>query len=176
MPQLFFLFRDILLLRRGPQDLPYSTQLLIAVAALCVIVQASVALTRDTPLGAVLGGALVWLVFTLAALNLMLTMRGLRPRFVQAATALLGCTLVFTVLSVPIVLLAGEQPAAPEQMSALQILLGLVSLPLLIWKIVVDAHVFRQSLNLPFAGGVLIAMLWIVAALVLGGLAGAPGA
>lgn len=176
MPQLFSLFRDILLLRRGPQDLPYSTQLLIAIAALCVIVQASVALTRDTPLGAVLGGALVWLVFTLAALNLLLTMRGLRPRFVQAATALLGCTLVFTVLSVPIVLLAGEQPAAPEQMSALQILLGLVSLPLLIWKIVVDAHVFRQSLNLPFAGGVLIAMLWIVAALVLGGLAGAPGA
>ena len=177
MPPVVLVVRDILLLRRGPQDLPYSTQTLVAAVALCVVVPIGVALfAREASLGGVLGGALLWLCFTLLTLNLLLSMRGLRSRFVQTATALLCCTLVFTVISTPIALLAGDPPATPEQMTPLQLLLGAVSLPLLIWKVVVDAHVFRHSLNLPFAGGMLIAVLWIIAALLLSGFAGAPAA
>jgi hypothetical protein len=176
MASVILIVRDILLLRRGPQDLPHSTQVLTSVAALCVIVQISIALfVRDVSLGAVLGGALLWLAFTLLTLNLLLALRGLRSRFVQSATALLSCTLVFTVLSTPIALLAGTPPPTPEQMTGVQMLLGAISLPLLVWKIVVDAHVFRHSLNLPFAGGLLIALLWIVAALLLSGFSGAAG-
>ncbi|HEY8011520.1 MAG TPA: hypothetical protein VIE67_11050 [Rudaea sp.] len=177
MPPVFLIVRDILLLRRGPQDLPYSTQTLAAVVALCVVMQIGVALfAHEVSLGGVLGGALLWLCFTLLTLNLLLSMRGLRSRFVQTATALLSCALVFTAISAPIALLAGDPPATPEQMTPLQLLLGAVSLPLLIWKVVVDAHVFRHSLNLPFAGGMLIAVLWIIAALLLSGFAGAPAA
>jgi hypothetical protein len=174
MPSFFELIRDICLLRRGPQDLPYSIPLLAAVAASCVIVQLGVAVARNAPIGGVLTGAAMWLVVTLGALNLILTLRGLRNRFVQSATALLGCALVFTLLSVPIALLLDEPPATPQQMSPLQLLLGVVSLPLLIWKIIVDAHVFRHSFDVPFLSGVVIALLWIVAAMALASVAGAP--
>lgn len=174
MPAFFLTIRDILLLRRGPQDLPYSTQLLTAVAALCVILQLAVALGRDISVGAVIVGAALWLAFTLGVLSFVLGLRGLRNRFVQSATALLSCTLVFTVISIPIALLAGEPPTVPEQVTSLQILLGLISLPLLIWKILVDAHVFRHSFDIPFLGGVAISLLWIIAAMLLSVVAGAP--
>ena len=163
MPPLFNLIRDICLLRRGPQDLPYSLLALMGVAAGCVIVQLGVAVARGAPLGGVLAGA-----------NLILSVRGLRNRFVQSATALLGCALAFTLLSVPIALLVGEPPITPDQLTPLQLLLGLVSLPLLIWKIIVDAHVFRHSFDVPFLSGVVIALLWIIAAMALAGAAGAP--
>ena len=174
MPPFFELIRDICLLRRGPQDLPYSTSLLAAVAASCVLVQLGVAIARNVPLGGVLAGALLWLLVTVGALNLILTLRGLRNRFVQSATALLGCALVFTLLSVPIALLLDERPVTPQDMTPLQMLLGVVSLPLLIWKIVVDAHVFRHSFDVPFLSGIVIALLWIVAAMALASVAGAP--
>ncbi len=174
MPPLFNLIRDICLLRRGPQDLPYSLPALTAVAAGCVIVQLGVAVARSAPLGGVLAGAILWLAVTLGALNLILSLRGLRNRFVQSATALLGCALAFTLLSVPIALLVGEPPITPDQLTPLQLLLGLVSLPLLIWKIIVDAHVFRHSFDVPFLSGVVIALLWIIAAMALAGAAGAP--
>jgi hypothetical protein len=174
MPSLFNQIRDICLLRRGPQDLPYSIPTLIAVACACVVVQLAVAVARGVPVNGVLAGAVLWLLITLGALNLILSLRGLRNRFVQAATALLGCALVFTLLSVPIALLVGEPPTTPEQLSPLQLLLGLVSLPLLIWKIIVDAHVFRHSFDVPFLSGIVIALLWIIAAMALAGASGAP--
>ena len=175
MPPSFYVIRDICLLRRGPQDLPYSVLLLLGVAAACVAVQLGVAVVRSVPLGGVLAGALLWLMFTLGALNIVLTLRGLRNRFVQAATALLGCALAFTLLSLPIALLVGDPPASGDKMTPLQLLLGVVSLPLLIWKVVVDAHVFRHSFDIPFVSGVVIALLWIIAAMALASVSGAPG-
>jgi hypothetical protein len=174
MPPILLTVRDICLLRRGPQDLPHSTALLAQVAALCVAIQLAVAFARDAPVGAVLAGALLWLVFTLGVLQFMLSLRGLRNRFVQAGTALLACALVFTLLSLPVALLVGTPPTTPEQLTPLQLLLGVVSLPLLIWKVMVDAHVFRHSLDIPFFAGIVIALLWIVAAMVLSGISGAP--
>jgi hypothetical protein len=174
MPPFFQLIRDICLLRRGPQDLPYSIPLLVAVAAGCVALQLGVAIARNLPLKGVLAGAVLWLLASLGALNLILNLRGLRNRFVQAGTALLGCAFVFTLLSMPIALLVGEPPTAPEQMTPLQVLIGIVSLPLLVWKIVVDAHVFRHSFDVPFLSGIVIALLWIIGAMALAGAAGAP--
>lgn len=175
MPPFVYVIRDICLLRRGPQDLPYSVLLLLGVAAACIALQLGVAVARGVPVGSVFAGALLWLMFTLGALNIVLTLRGLRNRFVQAATALLGCALAFTLLSLPIALLVGDPPTSGDKMTPLQLLLGLVSLPLLIWKVVVDAHVFRHSFDIPFVSGVVIALLWIIAAMALANISGAPG-
>lgn len=175
MPAFVSILRDILLLRRGPQDMPYSPQLLATIGALGILVQLVVTLLRGQPAGAVVLGATLWLAFTLGALRLILQLRGFGNRFVQAATTLLGCNLVFTVFAIPVALLAGEPPTSPEAMTPAQILAGLVSLPLLLWKIAVDAHVFRHSFDIPFLSGIVVALLWIVAALALSGL-GAPAA
>ncbi|HSE11439.1 MAG TPA: hypothetical protein VLB69_02280 [Rudaea sp.] len=169
MPPFVYLIRDICLLRRGPQDLPYSVSLLVAVAAAWMVLQLGVAVARAVPLEGVFAGAVLELMFTLGALNVILTLRGLRNRFVQTATALLGCTLVFILLNVPILLLIGDPPATVQQLNPLQILLVLVSLPLLVWKVLVDAHIFRHSFNVPYLSGVVIALLWIIAGMMLVG-------
>ena len=167
MPPFVYLIRDICLLRRGPQDLPYSISLLVAVAAAWLVLQLGVAVARAAPLAGVFAGAALELMVTLGALNVILTLRGLRNRFVQTATALLGCTLVFILLNVPILLLIGDPPATVQQLSPLQVLLVLVSLPLLVWKVLVDAHIFRHSFDVPYLSGVVIALLWIIAGMML---------
>lgn len=170
------LIRDICLLRRGPQDVPYSIPLLVTVAAASVLLEAAVAIARDVPVAGVVAEAIVWLVFAFGGLNLALALRGLRNRFVQAATALLGCALMFTLLILPIALFATEPPAtAPQPLTPTQLLVGVVALPLAIWKVVVDAHVFRHSLDIPFLSGLMIALLWIIAAAALAAATGAPG-
>jgi hypothetical protein len=170
----FNLIRDICLLRRAPQDLPYSIPLLIGVTSACVILQLGVAVARDVPLADVFAGAVMLLAFTLGALHLILSVRGLRNRFVQAATALMGCLLAFNLLAVPIALMLPKTAPKPEDITSLMLLLGVVSLPLLIWKVVVDAHIFRHTLDVPFGTGVIIAMLWIFALTILSGASGAP--
>lgn len=167
-------FRDILLLRRGPQDLPYSTQLLVTVAALSIAVQLPVAWMREVGAGTVLAASALWLAFTLGLLRLLLTLRDKGSRFVQAATAFLGCNAVFNAMGIPVALLVGTPPQSPEQMTGAQILAGLISLPLLVWKVAVDAHVFRHSLDISFGGGVAVALMWILAAFALASLSGAP--
>ena len=174
MPAFFYLIRDICLLRRGPQDLPYSVQNLLAVAGICVLLDLAVAFVRATPLGDALAGAVLGLGFTLGALNLVLSIRGLRNRFVQAATALLACALAFTLLSLPLLLLTGEPPKSAGTATPLQLIVSAIGLPLLVWQVIVEAHVLRHSLDIPFLSGIMIAILWIVAILALGAAAGAP--
>ena len=171
MGQLLTLLWDICRLRRGPQDLPYSPQLLVIIAVVSLGLQLGIArvlgMQQDT-----LGPGVLSLVLNLGALYLLLNLRGKQSRFVQTALAMLACALLFTLLSVPIVLLVGERPPLPDQISPLQALLGLVSLPLLVWKIMVDAHILRHSLDVPFLAGVVIAVLWLIAELALGAAAG----
>jgi hypothetical protein len=167
-------FRDILLLRRGPQDLPYSTQLLGIVAAICIAVQLPVAWMHEIGAGTLLISVALWLLFSLGLLRLLLTLRNKGSRFVQSGTAFLGCNAAFNAIGIPIALLVGTPPQTPEQMTGAQIIAGLISLPLLIWKVAVDAHVFRHSLDISFGGGVAVALMWIIAAYALVILAGAP--
>ncbi|MBN8886938.1 MAG: hypothetical protein J0I77_14550 [Rudaea sp.] len=167
-------FRDILLLRRGPQDLPYSTQLLVTVAALSIAAQLPVAWIREISVGMVLVGSALALAFSLGLLRLLLTLRDKGSRFVQTATAFVGCDVAFKVMGIPVALLFGTPPQTAEQMTGAQMLAGLIALPLLIWKVMVDAHVFRHSLDISFGGGISVALMWILAAVALASLSGAP--
>lgn len=175
MGPLFNLIWDICCLRRGPQDLPYAPRLLLAVSAASVAYQLLIALLRNlASFGEVLAGALFGLMLMFTVLHVALTLRGLRGRFVQAATALVGCTLVFALLRLPIELLIGTPPATPADITALQALLALVSLPLLGWNVVAYAHVLRHSLDVPFVAGLGLALLWIVLGVVLIAATGTP--
>ncbi|HSN01575.1 MAG TPA: hypothetical protein VLS52_11255, partial [Rudaea sp.] len=89
---------------------------------------------------------------------------------------LTSCAIVFAILSVPIVLAVGGKPPTPETITPLQALLGMLALPIVVWKLIVDAHILRHSLNLPFAAGLLIALFWIIAELSFGAALGGPAA
>ena len=169
MLNLLLLLRDIIQLRRGPQDMPYSTSLLAAVCVASLTLQLGIAYLMGIE-GDTLAAGIIGLIINLGFLYLILTLRGFATRFVQTATALLCCTIVFSIITVPIVFLIGTRPMTPEQMSPLQALLGLLSLPIVIWKLIVDAHILRHSLAIPFVGGVGVAILWIIAEYAIGSL------
>ena len=173
MPAFLLELRDVILLRRGPQDMPYSPRLLALVCGASLLLQLAIASVLGIP-GDALGAGLIGLAFNLSVLYLVLNLRGVRGRFAQAALALTSCAIVFAILSVPIVLAIGGKPPTPETMTPVQALLGMLALPVVVWKLVVDAHILRHSLNLPFAAGLLIALFWIVAELSLGAALGGP--
>ena len=174
MEQLLYLLRDVILLRRGPQDAPHAPRLLIALCAASLLLQLAIARVLGVE-GETLGSGLVALMFSLGVLYLLLNLRRLTNRFVQAALTLLGCAMLFQLLSLPIVLMAGAHlPSAPEHLTPTQILLSLVSLPIVIWKLIVDAHILRNSLDLPFVYGLVIAVCWLIAELVLDAALGGP--
>lgn len=167
------LLRDVILLRRGPQDMPYSPRLLVLVCGASVLLQLAIAHVLAIP-GDALGAGLIGLAFNLGLLYLLLRLRHVSSRFVQTAIALTACAIVFAILSAPIVLAVGGKPPTPGTMTPLQALLGMFALPVVVWKLIVDAHILRHCLDLPFAGGLLIALFWIIAELVLGAAIGGP--
>ena len=167
MRSLLHLLGAICLLRRGPQDLPHSPRLLLGVCALSLMLQWAIAqalgVTGDT-----LGAGIVALAFNLGILFFLLSLRRRTHRFVQAGLALISCALLFSLLSLPIALLAGGHPPTPDNITPLQIVLGLIALPLVVWKIVVDAHILRHSMDLPFLAGLALAIFWLILELRLG--------
>jgi hypothetical protein len=175
MPAFLLVLRDVILLRRGPQDMPHSPRLLVWVCGASLLLQLAIASVLAIP-GDALGAGLIGLAFNLGVLYLLLNLRGVRARFVQAALALTSCAIVFAILSVPIVLAVGGKPPTPETITSLQALLGMLALPIVVWKLIVDAHILRHSLNLPFAAGLLIALFWIIAELSFGAAIGGSAA
>jgi hypothetical protein len=175
MRYLLSLYRDICQLRRGPQDLPHSPLLLAAVCAATLLLQLAIAelfgVTGDTLLAGVIG-----LAFNLGVLHLVLTLRGFGNRFVQTALAWFGCALFFILLLLPVMLLTGAPPVSSDQVTPVQGMLALLALPILGWWLVVDAHILRHALNLPFLGGLAVAIIWIVAELLLQTLMNTPPA
>ncbi|MBS0590066.1 MAG: hypothetical protein JSR65_05450 [Proteobacteria bacterium] len=168
MPSAVEIFRDILLLRRGPQDLPCSTQLLSVLAIACIAAQAIVrTIPAPVGLGESLLSSTLEIGLIVSALRLVLRLRGLGNRFVQAASGLLGVNLVFTLINLPVVLVFGRVPIeagriVAEQITPTQMLLSPLILVLGLWQLAVNAHVLRHSLNLSFAGGIAVIFGWIV--------------
>ena len=172
MYQLLYLLRDVIALRRGPQDAPHSPRLLAEIAALLVALELTLAWLKGMSLRDVFAGALLSLVVTLGALHLLLALRGLRNRFVQSAIALVGCSFLFTVITLPFNLLIGDVPANAQQMTPTQLLIGFILLPIVVWQLLVNAHILRHSLDVSFSTALGIAGLWIVVILALATVAG----
>lgn len=162
-----FLVRDLCQLRRGPDEVPYSP------ALLGLLVGASVLL--DVLAGSLLGRAgdvlprsLVSTGLVLALCWIALFIRRLGNRYVQTASALVACSIVFSLLILPFAWLAGPAPTPPAPLSPLQTLLWWAMLAIIIWNLAVNAHIVRRALDAPFAFGLALAFAWALADWALG--------
>ena len=149
-------------LRGGPQDLPHAPALLV------VLLGAGTAL--DLAIGhAISDGAnalarsLLSSVVVLGLCWVALAIRRLPHRYVQTASALLACSLVFSLVQLPIALLAGPPPATAAELSHLQILLGWLTLALFVWQISVDAHIMRHAMDGTFGLAFALIVSWVLA-------------
>jgi hypothetical protein len=133
----------LMLLRAGPQDLPYSTSLLATMALLYLASGVLVLTTAMTASQAVVNMVLD-LVVLMAFSYFCLSLLGLRARLVQTVSALAGIGIVYHVLAWP--LFIQIHAMQPEQQGVT--ISALLMLLLISWQVLVFAHVFRHAMEL----------------------------
>ncbi|WP_325138390.1 hypothetical protein [Dokdonella sp.] len=148
--------------RGGPQDLPHKQGLLVALLVMSVVLDLSTASLFDIGSSA-LGRSLFSTSLLLGLCWTALVIRGLRNRFVQTAIALIACSMVFSMLILPLAWLFGTPAESDKLLSPVQTLVAWLALGVLVWKVAVDAHNVRQAIDAPFWIGMSLALAWAIA-------------
>ncbi len=148
--------------RGGPQDLPHNAGLLVVLLAASVILDLTTANLLDIGDSA-LARSLFSTSLLLALCWIALGIRGLLSRYVQTATALVACSMVFSVLIIPLAWLFGTPESAETVLTPEQTLIAWLGLGVLVWKIAVDGHNVRQAMDAPFWLGFSLALAWTIA-------------
>lgn len=163
LSQLFRVTVDLLLLRRGPQDLPSDWGLLGGLGvAYCSLTFAQVRIVTETGPAAL--QALLATFLLVAFVHAVLKLRGVPERFVQTLTGLFVVGMVLTLLMLgPTAALApfleslaqAENPEAVTQPPALVVLAYLV---VGVWGLVAFGHIYRHALGVNMWVGVAAAL------------------
>lgn len=162
MLRLIFAFVDIMLHRRGPEDLPSSQFLVWALLAVSVAVELGVLGANGGSARAAIVGLLVafldlWFVWAL------LRAFGRERRFKQTMTALLGAETILNVLGAPLVPLVVASASTEPALTLPVILTALLA----VWSIDVGAFVFSRALDRPYALCVAIMIAYVLMILTL---------
>ncbi|MEJ1296884.1 MAG: hypothetical protein RPU64_15080 [Candidatus Sedimenticola sp. (ex Thyasira tokunagai)] len=158
MNKLINLFVNICLLRAAPQDVPAST-FLLAVTALLGLATGTLVI-HDTFGGLVPAflAQLLDLVMVYILLSSVLRFLGKSGRLVQTATALFASGTIINLLAMPLQLLIGGDPATSE-MGGLGALLYLI---LMLWGVLIVAHIARHTFEISLRHGLLIAISYFL--------------
>jgi hypothetical protein len=156
--QFLKVFLDIVLWRRGPQDLPASPLLLGLSAVAYVVVSVVQLALLDEP-------AAAWIVFValdplllVAGTWLLLRLFDRRERFVQTATAVLGAgALLGVLLFLPVQWLLATLAVRPESTAA-----GLVALALVIVFALVTGRILKLATDSNLFTGVALALTYFL--------------
>lgn len=157
MLRLLTIWLDICLLRAGPQDLPASRALLGVVLVIYVGVSFLISSTSADTLTA-LQIALLDAVILIGFIAIMLYLMNLRPRFVQALTALAGAGSLVGLIALPVIHSISD--AQQRELLSEATLFGWFFLVL--WGLLITAHIFRHALNVSFFFGMAMAMLYML--------------
>ena len=152
MSSLFPPLIDIVLLRRGPQDMPAGRSALLACLFFYVLIAAislNIGRRPENPtavlvLAAGLPLVLVWIV---------LKLRDRIERWEQTLSALYGTSALLSLITLPFNFDASEEPSGP---------VIVISLSVFFWSFVVNGHIWRHALDTSFAAGLAAAMLIFV--------------
>lgn len=151
-------FLDIVLWRRGPQDLPASRLLLWLTAGAYVAVSMLQLTMLDEP-------AASWLVFMLidplmltGGVYLLLRLFGKEARFLQTATAVLGAGAVLGLaLYLPVEWLATQAGLSPQSTPA-----GLIALGMVIVFALVTGRILKLATDSNMFTGVTLALTYFL--------------
>jgi len=151
---LFKTLVEIMLLQKGPDELPHSTVLLLFVAGLWFAVGAIGAIVVDTYNGQTLLADLVLTAFGFGLYAVVVKVFDRSERLLRALTAILGCGAIFGVA-----LFAGRYIlmtyfAAEET--------PLFSELILLWSILVEGHIIARTIDRQWVIGFLIALAVLI--------------
>jgi hypothetical protein len=150
MKSLWSLLWQLCQLKRGPDDVPHSVQLLLLVAALDVMLGVSGQLVAD-PDRTRIAIALTLLAVAMDAVVLwaLLAFKHLQARWVQSLTAILGIDLFLSVVALPLTLMSVV--VAPK--SALIGVIVVSQMLLVGWNIGLRGFVLHRALNIGMLQG-----------------------
>ncbi len=142
---------SILLLRSGPQDLPFSQNLLVVM--LFLYITSGVLVLQDSvdsshAAANMIVDLLVMLFFT----YIVLTALDHKPRFVQTMTAMAGVGVLFHLLAWPLLM----QAEMVEEAEALPVAASLTLLMILSWNLLVVSYIYRQALQVTMTNSILL--------------------
>ena len=157
MNALFNVFTGILRLRNGPQDLPSSWTICLALAAAYLMLGIFTGQRLGDDDSAAASLAVTALQFT--AVAVMLAIRKYPERLPQTLSALAGVGVVFTILSFMFLSQADPDKQQP--------VLAMAWFAIFFWSLVVDAHIYKNALSITRAQGMLIAVLLLAGSYVL---------
>jgi hypothetical protein len=154
MKELFGLFAQIALSRKGPQDLPASYLVLaLTVAGYWLIRFAVSTLAPPTPQWRL--HLVVEILFALTWYAVLLRTVGRPERFVQTATAIFGAWIL---LGPPWVIAIHFSQTLPVK-HVLYAPMALITLAIAIWIIRASSYVLKHALEMPIAACVLLTIL-----------------
>ncbi|MFC1776393.1 hypothetical protein ACFL3I_03515 [Pseudomonadota bacterium] len=157
MNRIFINLAGMLLLRSGPQNLPASWPLAIILVSAYMLQNLITGQQLEDDYAA--AKSLLAISLQVVVLTGLLYWRRHLERFPQTLSALAGVGIVFNAITWA--LLTQSDPAANQP------LLALTWFAVFIWSLFVDAHIYRNSLSVPFSMGMLITVLTLAASYVL---------
>ncbi len=134
---------SLLFLKSAPQDLSYSSRLMVQLAVAYVfsgIVVLQTTLNPEDMFAGILLGFFVQYVFTYLVLQAL----GRSSRFLQTICAILGVGILFNLLSWPVFSVLSDASLSDTLKSSM----SLVFLMLISWEVLVKAHIFRHALEM----------------------------
>ena len=146
----------VMMLKRGPQDLPAGTIPLLVATILYVAATAlslSIGEGPDNAAGILLLAVALPLVLT----RIVLSLRKRPARWIQTVTALFGTSGLLSLLSLPLAISA--EGASASASANPDPILTVASLVLFFWSFAIDGHIWRHALDTSFAAGLALAVI-----------------
>jgi len=153
MKELIRAFLDIARWRKGPEDLPASGFLLTVTLGGYILASIVTVLFYARGVADLLAQVTLDIALMFGFFGLLLVFYKKTPRFEQTMTALLGTGIVLTVIALP--LIAWLRVESAETTTSIPALLMFL---VVLWSISITGHIMRRALEIPFAGGVLMAV------------------
>jgi len=147
------LFWDICLLKKAPQDIPYSVWFFRVTVAIYAFTSFLI-IYLSTGWWEAMQQVLVGIVIIVTITLIILLLASKTARFYQTATAILGTDAMINFFAIPA--LATIITGRASEISNL-ILFGLM-----IWQWLISGHIFRNALSANFPFGLGVALLYIV--------------
>jgi len=151
---LFKTFGKMILLRKGPNDIPHSPFLLVVVAFLWLVIGSLAVVLIETYKSSSLLIDLVLVVIGLAFYAVVVNLFGFSGRLTRCFTALLGCSVLFSIV------LYGGRLVFPMMLTATESdwTVQLIWL----WSIPVEGHIIARTIDRQWGIGFLIAVAVLI--------------
>jgi hypothetical protein len=157
MNELIRVFLDIARWRKGPEDLPASGFLLAVTFGVYILASIATVLFYSKGVADLLAQVTLDIALMFGFFGLLLVFYRKTPRFEQTMTALLGTGIVLTVIALPLIAWLRIEPA--ETTASIPALLMFI---VVLWSISITGHIMRRALDIPFAGGVVMAVAYFL--------------